>query len=125
MSSLSFQERFKSRTTILSNNGALLINPSASISKPKDSQLHNMPKPQMVTPIAKSFLVSPQYPLGHSGSSFYSSEVKALSEVPSLKYSYSPNKPLDKCPSRYQYQSTLPVRKKNFSSMDFNEIVNK
>ena len=125
MSSLSFQERFKSRTTILSNNGALLINPNASVSKPKDYQLHNMPKPQMPAKIIKASLASPQYPLAHSDSSFYGSEVKALSEVPSIKHSYSPEKPLDKSPSRYEYQSTLPARKKNYSSMDCNEIVNK
>jgi hypothetical protein len=125
MSSLSFQERFKSRTTILSNSGALLINPSASITKAKASQLHSLPKAQMSSPVSKSSKVSPQYPLGHSGSSFYSSELKALSEVPSLKHSYKPDKPLDKSPSRHQYQSSLPVRKKNYSSMDCNEIVNK
>jgi hypothetical protein len=99
----------------------MLVNPSSSVLRPKDSQLHLDQHPTQL----KHIQGSPTYKLAHSDSSFYGSEVKALSEMPSLQSASSPDKYQFKVPSRSKNQSTVPVRKKHLSSLIESDVNNK
>jgi len=124
MATISFQERFKNRTAIVSNNGALPINPNSAVSKPLSNQVHGNVLKYTGSNVIKSSLGSQIGILNHSESSFYGSEVKAMSEVPRMNIVKVVNDKT-KSPKRQQNQSAMPMRKKSNSSLDGSEIINK
>lgn len=124
MSNISFQERFKNRTAIVSNNGILAVDPGSVIIKPNYNQVHDNVLKYTGSNVIKSTTGSPLAVINHSESAFYASSGKAMSEVPRKKI-LNVKIENNKSPKRQQNQSAVPMRKKSHSSLDGVEIINK
>lgn len=81
MASLAFQERFKGRSALISNYGAVIINPSNSVTKAKSEQLHPNTLKFTGNSIINSNFATPVKYLKNSETSSDSSSYKARSEI--------------------------------------------
>lgn len=120
MASTKFQERFKNRSAVISQDGSIQINPETAILKPTESQLHSTVIKSSASYILTSGVHSPvpKAMLRSSENSFYGSDSVAYTEPIGSLNSHKYRESSEKSPKRLQYQSADPLRKKAVSTIE-------